>query len=207
MPKDLLPVFVFALTGINYFCSNYARFRGKPDENEEKVLALNTLGFMEKNLAKENMDYHERFINPLTEYWNDYLDGNNETEKDILSYLTRCLTISGVFKYYCYYVHNFNEEMENGAERVKEREELLRILDDDGSIYDIIDYLNTKNSDEGNEIMLTMLYNSIAVCTCKAYRRILDNKKLDEIFDIYKENTLARLERGAFISSSKYIRP
>lgn len=207
MSNDYLPILVFALTGINYFCSNYVGFRGKPDKNEEKVLALNTLGYMEKSLAKENMNYHEKFINTLTEYWDDYLDGNREKEKDVLSYLTRCLTVSGVFKYYCYYVHNYSDEMENGTERIKERKELLKILDNGGTIYDIIGYLNTKNSDEGDEILLTMLYNGIALCIVKTYRKMCNKKKLDELFDIFKENSLARLQRGAFISSSKYIRP
>ena len=207
MLKEYAPILVFALTGINYFCSNYASFRGKPDENEEKVLALNTLGYMEISLAKENMDYHEKLINSLTEYWDDYLDGNREKEADILSYLTRCLTISGVFKFYCYYVHNFSDEMENGAERIKERKELFKILDKDGSVYDMIEYLNTKNCDEDDEIMLTMLYNGIALCVFKAYRKMCNKKKLDDLFDVFKENSLARLHRGAFISSCKYIRP
>lgn len=61
--------------------------------------------------------------------------------------------------------------MENGAERIKERKELLKILDNGGSIYDMIEYLNTKNADEEDEIMLTMLYNGIALCVVKAYRK------------------------------------
>lgn len=207
MSKDYLPILVLTLTGINYFCSNYVCFKGKPDENKEKILALDTLGFIEKTGAKENMDYHEKFTSILTEYWDDYLDGNHEKEKDVLSYLTRCLTISGVFKYYCYYVYNFNDEMENGAERIKERKELLKILDNNGSIYDMIDYLNTKNSDDGDEILLTMLYNSISLCIVKVYRKMCNEKKLDELFDLFKENMQARLQRGAYISSSKYIHP
>lgn len=154
---------------------------------------------------KRRIDAYHDYL--LTEYWDDYLDGNREKETDVLSYLTRCLTISGMFKFYCYYVHNFSDEMENGAERVKERKELLKILDNGGTIYDMIDYLNTKNSDKEDEILLTMLYNGIALCIVKAYRKMCNKKKLDDLFDVFKENSLTRLQRGAFISSSKYMHP
>ncbi len=97
--------------------------------------------------------------------------------------------------------------MENTSSQENTRKELLRIFDNGGTIYDMIELLNTKSINNDGDNFLALIYNSIAVCVNNGYRSMCTNKKLDNLFDIYKESSLARLRRGAYISSCKYYHP
>ena len=191
LSRDYNYALMHTLTGINYFCSNYAMERKTLNKNEIKQLAIATLKFMSTGrMAEDDLDYHWKFIAYWTEYCSDYLE--SEEDGDVLSYLARCLTISGLFKLYCRYVGEFADEFENGEEHKRVRKGLLSILDDGKTTYDLIEYWNKHTIDKNGESILDKVYNATGICTVVFYKELCNNSKLNELFDAFKENELSR---------------
>lgn len=190
LSRDYNPALMYTLTGINYFCSNYAMEKRKLNKDEMKRLALSTLEFMSTGkIAEDDLDYHLKFMAYWTEYCSDYLE--SEEDDDVLSYLIRCLTVSGLFKFYCRYVGEFADEFENGEEHKKVRKELLKILDDGKTTYDLIGYWNRHTLDGTGESILDKVYNVTALLVIKVYKELCNNSRLDNLFETFKENELS----------------
>ena len=193
LSRDYNYALMHTLTGINYFCSNYAMERKNLNKGEMKQLAISTLKFMSTGkMAEDDLDYHLKFMAYWTEYCSDYLE--SEEDGDVLTYLTRCLTISGLFKLYCRYVDEFADEFENAEDHKKVRKGLLRILDDGRTTYDLVEYWNKHTSDENGESILDKVYVATAICTIKYYKELCNNSKLDVLFETFKENELSDRE-------------
>ncbi len=202
LPPGYGPVILQALSTINHFCSSYVALDQTPDKEETKVMALNSLGFIEKSLAHDNGEYHEKFTHHLVEYWSDYLE--NEDDKDVLSFLLRCSIVSGIFKFY-YQYKKYGTDPSKNEEYAKITDDMLEILDNNGTTYDLIGYLNERNLKNKEDNLLFLLQGFSAICIKKGYRPSCDNKKLDRLFDDFEKNQLEKLKRGAYFSSSKYL--
>ena len=126
IPREFDDVYAFTLGEINAFCSYISG--KKLTKNELQVSALNILMSAEQFFAKDNAEYHEKIIDFLMQYWDKTFNKN----ENILSYMSRCLNISGLLKFFCTYYKN----VPNKEWILKTREEILKELDKIGPVDD-----------------------------------------------------------------------
>lgn len=172
--KDFTEIFDFVMGGINYFCYTYLSYKEPADEDYVKyVIAPMCLATYEDMHQDMNGKYGGLITRGMLDYW---LIGSEE--EDVLSYIERCLIVSGSLKFFCR--HTISPE-EHGK-LADEQEKILKILDSGGEAKEVMRKV-FNNMPSAFLLLLTLFSN---VCISR-YGILLNNEKMKKDFKRFNQ--------------------
>lgn len=171
VPRDLTPALCFTLNGINLFCSGCTTTRKRPTEELIKGLLASSCFLTTENFFGEtDTEFHEMINDRLAEY----LFSDRKKNESSISYLIRFLNAGGIIYMLCTY----KDSSSKNKQLIRAREDVLNILNNNGSITDALECLP-----EG----LSSLVDTLSKLAFNEYRLVANNKKLNELFPAYKQ--------------------